>query len=251
MLTTHVPGLANQLDTDSIRYLKLNGDGPQVNQGEEILDDVADTLGVLPNPLEKVQVIMYVEGKHDIAFFEHLSNIVSQEHPELPDIKNDKRVAIIPAGGASLKDWINEQYLKDLNKPEIHIYDGDVEAYQEEIQKVNEREDESIGMQTQRYEMEDYIPAHIFEDHYNHYNITIDKVRSDEDIVERVSKAVYLAQENDEDLWPKHRKNFHDGLKRTVERDLLPLLTYQDLEEMGTLEEIKGWFDTLNELLEG
>lgn len=251
ILTTHVPGLANQLVVDSIRYLRLDENGlPKIDQGEGILDDVANTLGVLPNPLEKVKVIMYVEGKHDVPFFKHLSNLIHNKHPELPDIENDERIVIIPTGRSSLKDWINERYLKDLNKCEFHIYDGDVEAYKEEIEKVNDREDGSVGMQTQRYEMENYIPAHIYEDHYKHRNITIDEVEIDEDIVDRVSKAVYLAQGKDENVWDEKKSRYHRRLKQTVEKDLLPLLSYEDLEDMGTLEEVKGWFESLNKLFE-
>src|SRR5699024_8346736 len=119
VLTTHVPGLANKLDTKSIRYIKLGDSKPQIDQGEKVLEDVADTLGVLPEHLDKLQAIRHVEGKHDIPFFEHMSKSIYQEHPELPNIGKDRRVAIIPTGGATLKDWINKQYLKNLNKPEF------------------------------------------------------------------------------------------------------------------------------------
>jgi len=250
ILTTHVPGLANQLDTESIRYLKLDDDIPQVEQGEEVLDEVANTLGVLPNPLDKVQVIMYVEGKHDIPFFEHMSKIIHQEHANLSDLENDDKVAIIPTGGGTLKDWINEQYLKNLDKPEFHIYDSDVAEYQEYVDKVNERGDPSIGMLMQRYEMENYIPAHLYEEQYDYLGIEIDEIQEGEDIVDRVSKTIYLAQGKDEDFWQDNKSNYHRGLKRRVEKEILPKVSYQDLEDMGTLEEVKGWFESLNSLLD-
>src|SRR5699024_1955319 len=250
ILTTHVPGLANQLDTESIRYLKLDDDIPQVEQGEEVLDEVANTLGVLPNPLDKVQVIMYVEGKHDIPFFEHMSKIIHQEHANLSDLENDDKVAIIPTGGGTLKDWINEQYLKNLDKPEFHIYDSDVAEYQEYVDKVNDRGDPSIGMLMQRYEMENYIPAHLYEEQYDYLGIEIDEIQEGEDIVDRVSKTIYLAQGKDEDFWQDNKSNYHRGLKRRVEKEILPKVSYQDLEDMGTLEEVKGWFESLNSLLD-
>ena len=249
ILTTHVPGLANQLDTESIRYLKLENNIPKVDQGEEILDDVADTLGVLPNPLDKVEVLMYVEGKHDISFFKHMSKIIHNKNENIPDLENDNRVAIIPVGGGTLKDWINKQYLKSFNKLEFHIYDSDVAEYQEYIDKVNEREDASMGMLTQRYEMENYIPGRMYEEYYGHLDIEINEVQEDEDIVDRVSRDVYLAQGKDESIWDKKKSRYHRRLKNKVVNELLPKVTYHDLEDMGTLEEIKGWFESLNKLL--
>jgi hypothetical protein len=228
----------------------LNGDVPQIEQGDKILDDVANTLGVLPNPLDKVQAIMYVEGPHDIHFFECMSNIIHQEHEDLPNLKNDERIAVIPAGGGTLKHWINEQYLKDLNKPEFHIYDNDDTGYSEYINSVNDRDDSSIGILTERYEMENYIPAHLYEDYYEQLGIEINAVKPDEDIVDRVSKEVYLAHGNEEELWHKHKDNYHKRLKKRVEKELLPLISYEDLKRMETLDEIKGWFESLNDLLE-
>src|SRR5699024_9743212 len=110
ILTTHVPGLANQLIVDSIRYLRLETDLPQIEGSKDVLDGVATTVGVLPNRLQKVKVIMYVPGKHDVAFFKHISKVITENHPGLPNIGDDVRVAITPTGGSSLKEWINKRY---------------------------------------------------------------------------------------------------------------------------------------------
>ena len=34
---------------------------------KDIINDIIDTLGVLPNPADKVKVLVYVEGPHDIS----------------------------------------------------------------------------------------------------------------------------------------------------------------------------------------
>lgn len=64
----------------------------------------------------------------DIAAFKDLNKALHAEDNTFPDLESDERVAFIILGGGTLKHWVNENYLRALNRREIHIYDRDVPA---------------------------------------------------------------------------------------------------------------------------
>ena len=46
------------------------------------------------------------------------------------NLEGEQKVLVLALGGGTLMHWVNKNYLKKLNKPEIHIYDNDVSQYQ-------------------------------------------------------------------------------------------------------------------------
>lgn len=90
---------------------------------EDVYKLIAKDLGVLPD--SRAQVIVCVEGPNDIAFFKNLSSIRISERHVAPDFENDPRIVLLPLGGDTLRDWVNSYYLKNIGKPEVHIYDRD------------------------------------------------------------------------------------------------------------------------------
>ncbi len=67
---------------------------------------------------------------------------------------------MIPLGGDTLRDWVNSHYLKNLGKPEIHIYDRDMAQppkYKVTVDAVNGRGDGSQAFLTTKRELENYI----------------------------------------------------------------------------------------------
>src|SRR5690625_5605544 len=51
IVTTHVPGLAQAVEGDQIRYIyEEEGKGKIIGRGDVVLKDVANALGVLPDP---------------------------------------------------------------------------------------------------------------------------------------------------------------------------------------------------------
>lgn len=160
ILTTHVPGLAGQIQVGSIRHITRDRSGEiQVNRGaEDVYEAIAKDLGVLPD--NRVQAFVCVEGPHDVSFFTGLCKQLLLEGITVPDFENDPRVVLLPLGGSTLKQWVNEHYLRDLGKPEYHIYDRDTETppkYQEDVDRVNARSDSSSARLTQRRELENYL----------------------------------------------------------------------------------------------
>lgn len=157
ILTTHNPGFAADLPTESIRFIfrdittgKLN-----IQAGADVFGAVAETLGLTPD--SRVKVLMCVEGPTDVAAFKALSRALHVEDNSLPNLENDDRVAFVVLGGGTLKHWVDECYLRALNKKEVHIYDRDVASYADAVAKVNARQDGSWAVQTAKFEIESYL----------------------------------------------------------------------------------------------
>lgn len=256
ILTTHVPGLAEKLNSKSIRFIREDDSGKLIRHGGDILEEVAKTLGVLPDPNNRVKVIVMVEGKHDVAFLKRISAIIHERDPSIPNLETDERVVIIPTGGSTLKDFINEQYLKKLNKIEFHLYDADDSEYKEHVEQVNSEDNNNVGFITKRLEIENYIPPSLFQSYYKNRDKEIELPVSfgeQDDVPDLVSQAVYEYDNpgcNWSELSNKKKKNYHSRLKSRVEEEILPNLTYEHLEQIGAIEEIYHWFNKLNELLE-
>ena len=46
------------------------------------------------------------------------------------NLEGEQKVLVLALGGGTLMHGVHKNYLKKLNKPEIHIYDNDVSQYQ-------------------------------------------------------------------------------------------------------------------------
>ena len=126
LITTHNPALAGLINEPDLRLVTIDAAENVVvlDQPNNILRTIADTLGMLPEPL-KPRLLICVEGPHDVKFFSTISALINANRPDLPNISTDTRVAIFPLGGGTLKDWVTHDYLKGLEIPQFHIYDLD------------------------------------------------------------------------------------------------------------------------------
>lgn len=125
---------------------------------DEELVIIANELGVLPD--RRVQVLVFVEGTNDIEFLERISIVLMQDNADVVDFINDDRVALVPLGGGSLKQWVAKHYLRNLRLPEVHIYDHDDATppkYQPQCDSVNARDDKSWAVITSKRELENYL----------------------------------------------------------------------------------------------
>jgi len=172
ILTTHVPGLAGHLPKDSLRYIdKDNEGGNRIrsgNENEEVFKLIANDLGVLPD--NRIRVFVCVEGPHDINFLKHISSMLHEHDTEIPDLSVDSRIAFVPIGGSTLKQWVQHHYLGALGRPEIHIYDRDTcepPKYQKSVDQVNNRTDGSWATLTEKREMENYLHPDIINEVFN------------------------------------------------------------------------------------
>jgi predicted ATP-dependent endonuclease of OLD family len=150
VITTHVPGLAEMIPTDALRYVRMEDDGTRVVERgtDKVLQRIADDLGVIPD--NRVRVFVCVEGPNDVAFLRNMAKVLWDAGCDVGfDPDNTPEIVFLPLGGSTLRDWVNSHYLKPLRRPEVHIYDRGTDSppkYQQQVNEVNGRGDGSGAM---------------------------------------------------------------------------------------------------------
>lgn len=131
VLTTHVPALAALIPLESLRFVDRD---PVTNvvrvrsgtQGDAVYAEIADALGVLPDPLAKqgIRLAVLVEGKTDIDALRSMIQVLVAEG-EIPPIDENGIFWTIGGGDNTLKDWVERRYLDKLNVPQVMLQDSD------------------------------------------------------------------------------------------------------------------------------
>jgi predicted ATP-dependent endonuclease of OLD family len=166
LLTTHNPALAGLINDEDLRLVTVDAtlNASVLDNPQTIMRTIADTLGMLPEPL-KPRLLICVEGPNDIVFFKNISSTIHAIRNDLPDLSTDLRIAIFPLGGGTLKDWVTQDYLKGLGTPQFHIYDLDDARnppYQAARDTVRARGGNNWAELTNKREIENYLhPAAI------------------------------------------------------------------------------------------
>ena len=238
MLTTHVPALASLLPVASIRYIC-----PHVANGreiciadEEVIKNVVADLGIVPD--KRARVLVCVEGPHDLQFLKRINRLLRNEDPNVIDIFGDPRVALVVLGGSTLREWVNQHYLKNVGLPEVHIYDRDElkdgkYKYQEAKDAVTARGDGSIGFLTTKREMENYL----------HVDAISDALQP----VTGVNFSFPLTDDCDVEAEIKTRlggqgKIQRRSIKHWLNEDAVDHMTLERLQGRNGYDEVKGWF---------
>lgn len=129
VLTTHVPGLAGLIPLDCLRYIDRD---PATNDirtrsgSPEVYAEIAEALGVLPDPADKtgLKVAVLVEGKNDIDALRSMAMVLAASKDIAPLVE-DCIFWTIGGGDSTLKDWIERRYLDKLGLPQVIIQDSD------------------------------------------------------------------------------------------------------------------------------
>ncbi|OFQ12374.1 OLD family endonuclease [Prevotella sp. HMSC073D09] len=239
ILTTHSPGLAQELPTNSIRFINKDEHNNSVVQGgtEVVISNVVKTLGIFPNPEQNIKLVIHVEGPTDVIALKCFSRCLREKYPKVIDLSSDSRILLIPSGGSILKYWVDAHYLENLHCPCVHIYDNDVAAYQNTIDKVNTQNDDSWGVLTKKHEIENYLHSDAIK---AAYDVDVD---TDEDKVPERFGEIYAKKKNLDNPMGANKSKLWLG--RAFDK-----MTYKLLMERDTEGEIKGWFDKMNEIVE-
>ncbi|NLV29083.1 MAG: ATP-binding protein [Erysipelotrichaceae bacterium] len=242
MLTTHVPTLALLLPIDSIRYVRFQNqnDREVCIANDEIINKVVSDLGIIPD--KRAKVIVCVEGPHDLQYLRRIGDLLRTKDNSVIDIFADPRVALIVLGGSTLKEWVNQHYLKNVGLPEVHIYDRDEllndgrYKYQEEIKIVNTRGDGSVGFLTSKREMENYL----------HIDAINEALRP------AVSSDFTFTLTDECDVETEIKKQLNGrvkiqrrSIKHWLNEEAADCMTIERLKERNGYEEIKRWFTTI------
>jgi len=231
LLTTHHPATAQLLPIDSLRLVKLNDDeAMQIEGGDHVLMEIADSLGVLPSI---GKVVICVEGESDRKFLLNLSNI-----PELESIVSldNRQIAIIPMSGSNLKTWVNRHYLENSDVIEFHLYDRDAdEKYKESIDAVNNRQDKSFGTLTLKREIENYIHKDLLSgsDQFSEINLSQINDWNNDDIVSFLCSHTDLTE---------------GDIKSILCGKLAQGMTKSLLADIDAWDEVEGWFFKIRDL---
>lgn len=252
ILTTHVPGLASLIPVDSMRYVTKSEEGQlQVKFGEHICKKVAEDLGVLPD--KRVKLLFCVEGPHDVRIMKYLSFILNRKNSSIPFIPDDPRIAIIPLGGSTLVEWVQNHYLKNLDLAEIHVYDRGLEAppkYESACNEVNNRNDRSWATLTKKNEIENYLHPEAIKDVFE---LDEQPQFGDNDDVPMIIAKLQHEKSESEKSWDElseEKKGKKIGrVKQRLSNEVVIKMTDKHLKDVDADSEIEGWFLKIQERL--
>ncbi len=242
ILTTHSPGFAAELPTDSIRYVTRNSaKKPCVESGVDVFEHVAAALGLVAD--SRVKVLICVEGPTDIDALKNLSHALHIADPNLPDLSRDRRFAFVPSGGSTLQHWVAERYLTDLGRKEAHIYDSDVPNYGNAVAAVNARQDGSWATQMLKHEIESYLHPDAIKDALGVVVNVADHLNADG---HAVPKAVALGLHAAHSVGAPMKDS---TVKKLLASKVFPYMTADRLAERDPNGEVRGWMVRLSAML--
>lgn len=128
LLTTHVPALGAMLPIKGLRLVRKTDHGPVVEYGnDDIIEEIAKTLGVLPDPIPKgAQALLLVEGPGDIVFLRHASELL-KGNGHITHSFAEKNIALVIMGGCgTLKHWRTKRIAEQFEVPYGVFLDADL-----------------------------------------------------------------------------------------------------------------------------
>jgi putative ATP-dependent endonuclease of OLD family len=259
LFTTHSANLVREIPIESLMYVSRCADNkPQITYpfnreteetDEDILMKIIDTLGVLPNPKDKVKVIFFVEGNHDVNAFHRYSRILNEDDNSILSLADSKDIAYVISGGSALKFYIDNKYLSGLGKPEVHIYDSDIAEYINYVQRVNDDVDETkIGFNTTKPELENYLVKEAIEEAYadNDLIVIIPEITDEMDVPKEVAKCVYeVGGLVWEDLDDRKKKKKESSVKKLLNTQAIEKMTVDRIRARNGYDEMKNWLDNI------
>ena len=190
-----------------------------------------------------------LEGQTDIEFFNKVSPLFGI------DLINDSRIVAVSLGGGTLGQWVTNNYIKKLNKQEVHIYDRDVDAkYQPFVDEVNNRGLDHFATLTQKREIENYfhesivIPSFKTQDGFT-IAITID---DHSDIPELIAEARHN-QRNPANPWASQPSRYKEKcmgfVKKHLNTQTAGNMTIAVLQQRNAFDEVNNWFEQIKKRL--
>ncbi|MEQ1599836.1 MAG: ATP-binding protein [Methylotenera sp.] len=260
LFSTHSANLVREIPIQSLRYISLDeNQNISIEYGkvlrnnaenEVVIQKIIDTLGILPNPADKVKVLIYVEGNHDVNALKLYSNILHQDDQNIINLSTSEQIGYVITGGSALKHYIEHKHLAGLGKPEVHIYDSDVPDYIKAVKQINdEKNPNKIAFNTAKLELENYL----------HHLAIIEAYASNgtngiqlEPIVDNVDVPFELARQfnlitndNWEELPDLKKKESADAKKKFLNSSAIEFMNVARIRERNGYEEICRWLTAI------
>lgn len=242
ILTTHTPEIAKMVELNQLIFIAKDVFGFVCieDEDERKYSSIVSSLGILPYAVS--QIVICVEGENDVNFISNLNETI----PEFKNIISlkERNIKVVPMTGSNLIRWVNENYFKESNIKEIHFYDNDRQDYRETISKIQEEKDgRRYGWNTQRREMENYIPPKLIEDLFD---IDLSKYKDKWETIDviEILKDIALKGIGEQVKREKVIKNYLNGrLTKKASADML--------RDIGVYEELETFFTRVKSIADG
>lgn len=261
LFTTHSSNLVREIPIESLRYIYKGGenkvqienawDFEHEKENRDTIENIIETLGVLPNPREKAKILVFVEGNNDVlALKKYLDLFVAEGYFKNLDLEE---IAWVIAGGSALIHYVDYDYLKGLGKPEVHIYDNDKAEYQKVVEEINSNDNEqTYAFNTGKLELENYLHHQAINEYFsdNGNLCEIEKINDEDDVPLVVSKELYHKNTENkswENLEEKSQKKKSSKKKKSLNKGVIDKMTIERLKERGGFEDLKSWFEKIEE----
>ena len=262
--TTHSANLVREIPVNSLRFISPNEAGSiDVEYGfdkesnsvdEQVISKIIDTLGILPNPSERVKTLVYVEGNHDVNALKRYSQILSQNDPNIINLMESDSVGYVITGGSALKHYLNQKHLDGLGKAEVHIYDSDEGSYVTAVRSINdERNPQKVGFNTQKLELENYLHHDAIIEAYasNGTHIELGQFGDQDDVPMLVAEAMNIAINNNwDELTHEKKKELSSNKKKALNTVAVERMTVDRIRAKNGYDELVNWLTTIKQMSE-
>ena len=244
LITTHSPYLTKLMKLETLRFVTKEHSRITVKTGSpEIIDEVIDTLGMLPDIGEEqkddVKVVLCLEGPTDVKFFNKVDEIYGL------NLEIDPRIMVLTVGGSTVSDWVNRDCLRKLRKKEIHIYDRDEDHKYGDIVAALNSKDNVYATLTKSLSIECYY----------HPRKMVDSIEDAREFFELNQGWQNQWKNKDvaKELSAFLKENSSQGMKpNTIKKRFADLVTLNqdDLLDLNVEEEVAEWFSKIREFIE-
>ena len=251
--------MAREIPTESLRYISNEGeDGITIELGavggvknEEVIDKIITALGILPNPTDRVKVLLYVEGNHDVNALKRYSKILSEHDPAILNLNSTDCVGYVITGGSALKHYLEQKHLDGLGKPEVHVYDNDIQSYRDAVQAINDDQNPSkVAFNTVKNELENYLHPDAIEEAYAAQGtqaVAIGDITDQMDVPAEVAKKFNeLNANNWDELSEEKKKEKASDKKKSLNTIVVEKMTVERLEQNGGYADIHSWLSAVS-----
>ena len=260
LFTTHSANLVKEIPIASLRYISATPDsqilveyGDKQDDGthdDAVIDKIVNALGILPNPAEKISVLVYVEGNNDVSALKRYSKILHEDDAAVLDIGSSESVGYVITGGSALKHYIEQKHLHGLGKPEVHIYDNDVADYRRYVDVINTAGNPNrVGFNTTKTELENYLHSDAISEAYassGQDGIEFDIIDDDIDVPLMVAQRVYQAAGGSwNDLPEDKQKKKSDEKKKLLNTAAVEAMTVERLRDRNGYDDIRSWLEKI------
>lgn len=203
ILTTHTPALASLLPLESLRFVTKEHGNRVIKSGEEdVFEEIAHTLGILPEPItHNTKALLLLEGQGDVIFVRHTCEQLKKGRI-IPHTLQDRGFALVPTGGCgNLKSWSTLKLAEQFNLPWCVLLDSDIPTAEsiKNIKTKDELEKQGIKVYlTRKREPENYLHKDCFKTYNAEISFTeLDDVKKIINMHTQVAASKVL-----ETFWP-------------------------------------------------